>query len=89
MTTIRLLYTNLVKGLEIKYQITKKLSIPFMLMRMYLPVSILINVTVLILFFCDFHEKNVITEDLQITKNTKLRRLIIKGLKYKQTQTRH
>ena len=40
-----LLLTNLVKQLEIKFQITEKVSIPLMLMRMYLFVTVLINVT--------------------------------------------
>ena len=43
-----LLHTNSVKQLELKYQITKKLSTPLMLMWVYLSVPTLIDMTVLI-----------------------------------------
>ena len=53
-----------------------------MVMRVYLSVSMLISVTMLILPFFDSHYKHIITEDLQIIKNEKTRKLLIKGPSY-------
>ena len=48
---------------------TKKLLIPYMVMRMYLSVSVLTNVTVLV----------VPSGDLQIIKNNQLRKLLTRA----------
>ena len=77
MATILLLHTNLVKRLDMKYYILKKLLIPFMVVRMYLSFSLLISVDS---FFSDSHHKNMITSDLQLIKNKKTRKLLTKGL---------
>ena len=35
--------------------------------------------------FCDPHHKHIITGDLRITKNKKVKKLLTKGTKYKKT----
>lgn len=40
MKTIILLHNKLVKGIQIKYLVTKKLSIPMIFMKIYLPALI-------------------------------------------------
>ena len=54
---------------KIRKTVTRKLLIPYMVMRMYLSVPVLTNVTVL----------GVPSGDLQIIKNNKLRKLLTKG----------
>ena len=55
-----------------------------MLMRMYLSLSILINVAVLI---CNRQHTHITTDDLRIIKNNKLRKLLAKGPNYWESQT--
>ena len=59
---------------KIRKTVARKLLIPYMVMRMYLSVPVLTNVTVLV----------VPSGDLQIIKNNKLRKLLTKGSRQSQ-----
>ena len=68
MKTIILLHNKLVKGIQIKYLVTKKLSIPMIFMKIYLPALIPIT------------GDDIIAGDLQIIKK-KIKKNSNKGSK--------